>query len=56
MLQEEIAQAKLSKEHTACFYHLLVDVVSDNGRPNTMDTSISVICFLISKMCKSELT
>ena len=37
MLQEEIAQAKLSKEQVACFYHVLVDVVSDNGRPSTME-------------------
>ena len=38
MLQEEIALAKLSAEQLACFYHLLVDVVSDNGRPNTMES------------------
>ena len=37
MLQEEIAQAKLSKEQVACFYHVLVEVVSDNGRPSTME-------------------
>ena len=38
MLQEEIAHAKLSSEQMACFYHVLVEVVSDNGRPNTMET------------------
>ena len=28
---------KLSKEQVACFYHVLVEVVSDNGRPSTME-------------------
>ena len=38
MLQDEIAHAKLSDEQLSCFYNLLVDVVSDNGRPSTMES------------------
>lgn len=45
MLQEEIEQANLSNEQLACFYNLLVEVVSDNGKPNAMEEQYIVHLF-----------